>query len=51
MEKCWDEVNAGLTIGSAELYQGQEKSAMIISTVCSENLSSFVQNKRVRSKF
>lgn len=37
-----------ITIGSAEIFQGQEKPIMIVSTVCVDKLTDFAKNDRVR---
>lgn len=38
-----------ITIGTAEVFQGQEKPVMIVSTVCSAGILGFVRDPRVRN--
>lgn len=37
----------GVTVGTAEVFQGQERPVMIISTVCSDGKLGFVRDPRV----
>lgn len=38
----------GITVGTAEVYQGQEKPVMIVSTVCTGGILGFVNSAQVR---
>lgn len=40
-----------ITVGTAEVFQGQEKPVMIVSTVCTKGILGFVKDPRVRFLF
>lgn len=50
-EKCLKKIFGNVMIGSAEVFQGQEKPIIIISTVRTDGTIGFVNDPRVRLKF
>lgn len=46
--RCRDEFLNQITVGTAEIFQGQEKPIMIVSTVCVDTVTKFAKNDRVR---